>query len=41
MIKLNNVIKALKDLEKAIKNQDIVKTVKITITLEKPKSEKR
>ena len=41
MIKLDNLIKALKDLEKAIQSQEIVKSIVIKITFEKPKSEKK
>lgn len=35
---MENVAKALKDLQKALENNPSVKTVKITITLQKPAS---
>ncbi|MBR2088664.1 MAG: tetratricopeptide repeat protein [Oscillospiraceae bacterium] len=35
---MENVAKALKDLQKALENNPNVKTVKITITLQKPTS---
>lgn len=38
--KMNEIKKALQDLATAIENQTAVETVKITITLKKPKSSK-
>ena len=35
---MENVAKALRDLQKALENNPNVKTVKITITLQKPAS---
>ena len=33
---MDNIAKALKELEKAVKQSETVKTVKVTITLAKP-----
>ena len=41
MIKLKELTKALLDLEKALKNQEVVKKIIITITLENPKPKKK
>lgn len=37
---MENITKALQDLAKAVKSNDTVERVKVTITLKKPKSSK-
>ena len=37
---MDNITKALQDLAKAVKSNDAVERVKVTITLKKPKSGK-
>ena len=37
---MEDIAKALKDLENAIKNDSCVKNIKIILTLQKPKSDK-
>ena len=39
-IVMDNITKALQDLAKAVKGNDTVERVKVTITLKKPKSSK-
>lgn len=40
MISLDNLEKALRDLTKAVESNEIVSSIKVTITLKKPKSNK-
>lgn len=37
---MNNIAKALQDLAKAVENNPTVKSVKVTVTLQKPKPNK-
>ena len=37
---MKDITKALQDLAKAVESNQIVKTVKVTVTLQKPKSSK-
>ena len=37
---MNNIAKALQDLAKAVANNPTVKSVKVTVTLQKPKPNK-